>query len=275
MDENKKSRLLTISEFSRISEISRKALIFYDNTGVFSPKYTAPNGYRYYAHEQIYIISVINILKELGMPLSQVRQYTSDITPENAIALLKEQGVHLSRKIKELQSVRDMLNIKLQKLEEGCGEDMGAVQITHFDETPVFISNDFRADRAHIPDDIWLDFYMKCKKKQISFGYPEGYLVPKDSLIKKQTKEVSNIIAYVNDARYANRILPAGQYITAYGQGGLEDTAAVYSRIFNFIEENHSQIIGGACEERLIDEVGSSEKEGQIIRIRIRIRSSI
>ena len=49
-----KDNYLTISEFSRISEIKRKALIFYDNTGVFSPKYTAPNGYRYYTHDQIY-----------------------------------------------------------------------------------------------------------------------------------------------------------------------------------------------------------------------------
>ena len=47
MKKQEKDNYLTISEFSRISEIKRKALIFYDNTGVFSPKYTAPNGYRY------------------------------------------------------------------------------------------------------------------------------------------------------------------------------------------------------------------------------------
>lgn len=271
MDENKKSRLLTISEFSRISEISRKALIFYDNTGVFSPKYTAPNGYRYYAHEQIYVISVINILKELGMPLSQIKQYTSDITPGNATSLLKEQGVHLSRKIKELQSVRDMLNIKLQKLEEGSREDMGAVQIRHFDEIPVFISDAFRADRIHIPDDIWLDFYMKCKKEHVSFGYPEGYLVAEDCLARKQTGEISNIIAYVNDRRYANSVIPSGNYATACGRGGLEDTADIYIRLFDFIEEHHCEVSGPACEERLIDEIGSSEKEGQITRVRIRV----
>lgn len=73
--------LLTISEFSRISEVKRKTLIFYDTIGVFCPKYTAPNGYRYYAHEQIYVISMIQILKELGIPLSKIKDYTADITP--------------------------------------------------------------------------------------------------------------------------------------------------------------------------------------------------
>lgn len=271
MKEDKKSRFLTISEFSRISEISRKALIFYDNTGVFSPKYTAPNGYRYYAHEQIYVISVINILKELGMPLAQIKQYTSDITPENAIALLKDQGTHLSRKIAELQAIQDMLGIKLRKLEEGHAGNADTVRVMHFEETPIFISNDFRADRACIPDDIWLDFYMKCKQSQVSFGYPEGYLVPEDLLQKKQFREVSNIMAYVSDETYANSCIPAGEYVTACGKGGLEDAAEVYERLFDFIAKSHCQICGAACEERLIDEVGSSEKDGQVIRIRISI----
>ena len=56
MQEKNRDGLLKISEFSKIAEISRKGLIFYDNIGVFSPEYTAPNGYRYYSHEQIYLI---------------------------------------------------------------------------------------------------------------------------------------------------------------------------------------------------------------------------
>lgn len=269
MKDKKHSALLTISEFSRISEISRKALIFYDNTGVFSPKYTAPNGYRYYAHEQIYVISVVNILKELGMPLSQIKEYTSGITPENAASLLKSQGIRLRRKIAELQSIQDMLDIRRKKLKEGCDENTDTVQVRHFEETPVFVSDDFRAERAHLPDDIWLGFYMKCKEKDVSFGYPEGYLVPENDLLKEQTNQVTNILAYVNDAQYANRIIPTGDYVTACGRGGLEDAADIYRRLFQFIRNECFRISGNAYEERLIDEVGSTEKNGQIIRIRI------
>ena len=83
-----KDKHLSISEFSKIAEISRKTLIFYDNIGLFTPEYTAPNGYRYYAHEQIYIISVINILKQLGMPLSEIKTYIDQCTPNQAIQLL-------------------------------------------------------------------------------------------------------------------------------------------------------------------------------------------
>lgn len=109
MNKQKTDRYLTISEFSRISEVKRKALIFYDNTGVFSPKYTAHNGYRYYSHDQTYVIAVINVLKELGMPLSEIKEYTANITPENAISLLKEQEKNLNSKIEELQSIQDII----------------------------------------------------------------------------------------------------------------------------------------------------------------------
>lgn len=271
MEKHENDSYMTISEFSRISEIKRKSLIFYDNTGVFSPKYTAPNGYRYYTHDQIYVISVINVLKELGMPLSEIKEYTSDITPENAISLLREQEIKLNDKIEELRSIQDMLGIKLRKLEEGVSSKTGIVQIQYFDETPVLLSDSFSADRHHIPDDIWLDFYMKCKQQHISFGYPEGYLIGMENLFQAQTSIVSNIIAYVHDGKYANSTIPAGDYVIAYGAGGLEDTKEIYDRIFTFIKENNYRITGDAYEERLIDEVGSSRKDCQMIRVRVRV----
>lgn len=271
MKKEKAGALMTISEFSRISEIKRKALIFYDNIGVFSPKYTAPNGYRYYSHEQIYVISVINVLKELGMPLSKIKEYTSDISPESAIDLLKKQGENLNQKIEELQAIQDMLEIKLKKLEEGVHEYSDSVVLQYFEKVPVFISDDFDSDRGNIADDIWLDFYLKCKQNQTSFGYPEGYLVKEENLRQGRICNISNIIAYVNNTSFSNTVIPAGYYVTACGHGGLDSAEKVYNRIFDHIKKNQYKIAGNAYEERLIDEVGSSDKNGQVIRIRIKV----
>ena len=111
----KNSGYLTISEFSKIAEVSRKALIFYDRIGLFSPAYTGENGYRYYSHEQIYIITVISILKELGTPLNQIKTYMKTPSPEDAIQLLAHQQEILSDKIKELQEIQTMLKAKKEK----------------------------------------------------------------------------------------------------------------------------------------------------------------
>lgn len=78
-------------------------------------------------------------------------------------------------------------------------------------------------------------------------------------------------MVYVNDIRYANNMISEGYYATAFGKGGLENTKEIYDRIFTFIKENNYRITGDAYEERLIDEVGSSRKDCQMIRVRVRV----
>ena len=70
--------------------------------------------------------------------------------------------------------------------------------------------------------------------------------------------------SFVKDASLANASIPAGLFAAACGPGSLEDTDSIYERLFFFIRENRLEIIGDACEERLIDEVGSSEKKDRL-----------
>ena len=102
----KGNRYLTISEFSKISEVSRRALIFYDNIGLFSPEYTGENGYRYYSHEQIYSIFVINILKESGMSLQEIKAFLQGCTPKSAAMLLQKQGEAVAKKFSGCKAFR-------------------------------------------------------------------------------------------------------------------------------------------------------------------------
>lgn len=265
----KKNNYLTISEFSKISEISRKALIFYDNAGLFSPEYTGENGYRYYSHEQIYTISVINILKELGMPLNQIKTYMQTPSPSEAVWLLENQEEILSQKIQRLCRIQDMLTSKKEKLREGIRADCSEIKLLHRKETPLFISNAFTMEKDELSDDIWLNFYLKCKENQIAFGYPEGFLVKKDHLLSGRTSVASHIICHVGNQTYANSVMPEGTYLTGWGQGSFGDTQPVYHRLLQYAKEHGLTITGNAYEERLIDEVGALDKEQQIIQVSI------
>lgn len=267
----KKNNYLTISEFSKISEVSRKALIFYDNAGLFSPEYTGENGYRYYSHEQIYIISVINILKELGMPLDKIKTYMQTPSPSEAVWLLENQEHILSQKIEHLRRIQDMLISKKEKLREGIHVDISEVKLLHQKETPLFISNAFDMEKSEISDDIWLGFYLKCKENQLAFGYPEGFLVKKDQLLSGRTSAASHIICHVGNQTYANSLMPEGTYLTGWGPGSFNDTQPVYHRLLQCIKERGLTIIGNAYEERLIDEAGAFDKEQQIIQVSIQV----
>ena len=52
--------LFSIGELSKLQNISRQTLIFYDKIGLFRPAYTDPdNGYRYYSSSQLDYLDTI------------------------------------------------------------------------------------------------------------------------------------------------------------------------------------------------------------------------
>lgn len=164
-----------------------------------------------------------------------------------------------------------MLSSKKQKLELGIQADVSEIKILRRAETPLFISDPFTAQKSAIPDDLWLEFYMKCKNNGVALGYPEGFLITKDNLTAGKTSVASRIVCHVGSAAYANGSMPAGDYLIACGYGGFADTEPIYRRLFQYIEENNVSVAGDAYEERLIDEIGSLEKDRQIIQVAIAV----
>ncbi|MDO4328708.1 MAG: MerR family transcriptional regulator [Lachnospiraceae bacterium] len=267
-----KKRYLTISEFSKISEISRKALIFYDNIGLFSPEYTAENGYRYYSHSQIYFIFAITILKELGTPLNQIKEYMKTCSPMDAVTLLETQDKLITSKIDQLRGTQDMLNSKLQKLKQGLLQSHTNVTWIHQTEQPIFISDPIEKKKDDVYDEEWVGFYMKCKERGIALGYPEGFLVDQKYLCEGQTDIAGHIICHVGDKKYANACMPEGNYVSVCGHGSFGDTEPLYKELLQYIQEQNLEISGHAYETRLIDEIASKDPYQQLMQICIQVK---
>lgn len=67
--------MYTIGEFSKIGKVSTKMLRHYNKIGLLLPKKINPeNGYRYYTHEQVKDIMMINKLKGYKFSLKEIKQ---------------------------------------------------------------------------------------------------------------------------------------------------------------------------------------------------------
>ncbi|ULQ58520.1 helix-turn-helix domain-containing protein [Brucepastera parasyntrophica] len=111
---------LKISEFAALSGISRDTLLFFDKIGLLHPARTDPaNGYRYYSYRQIDTASVINALRELGMPLKEIRAYLAARTPEKLESTFKNQKDRLEAQIAGLRKTQDIIDVRLALAEEG------------------------------------------------------------------------------------------------------------------------------------------------------------
>ena len=99
---------LTVGEFSRISHLSVKTLRHYHDVGLLEPAEVNPGtGYRYYRQDQIPTAQVIRRLRDLGMPVAQVRAVLAadDLAGRNALI-----AAHLDRLEAELASTRSAVD---------------------------------------------------------------------------------------------------------------------------------------------------------------------
>ncbi len=78
--------LMSIGEFARLSRLSPKALRLYDELGLLPPARVDPDsGYRWYAGGQLDNARLVASLRQIGVPLAQIRLILS-LEPEAAAA---------------------------------------------------------------------------------------------------------------------------------------------------------------------------------------------
>jgi DNA-binding transcriptional MerR regulator len=95
--------MLKIGDFSRISQVTIKALRLYDTLGLLQPASIDPfTSYRYYRLDQLADIHRIVALKEMGLSLDQIRELLDSKLP--------------------LEQLRGMLRLKRAELQQSIDE---------------------------------------------------------------------------------------------------------------------------------------------------------
>jgi DNA-binding transcriptional MerR regulator len=92
--------MLTIGQMARSHGLTTKTLRHYDSIGLFTPALTGrENGYRYYRPEQIVTLGRIVWLKQLGMPLEDIRTLANSGRLDSVASLRESLEAH-ARKLR-------------------------------------------------------------------------------------------------------------------------------------------------------------------------------
>jgi DNA-binding transcriptional MerR regulator len=95
---------LTIGEFAQMTRLSIRTLRRYHQAGLLEPATVDPHsGYRYYNSEQIPAAQIIHRLRELGLPLAEVKEMVTTPDPDSRAALV---AGHLARLESELDRTK-------------------------------------------------------------------------------------------------------------------------------------------------------------------------
>lgn len=267
------SKLLKISEFSQLSGISRKALIFYDDIGLLKPKKIEENGYRYYSYQQVYLVSTIDALKELGMPLKEIKEYISSRTPDRMLAVFEEQQKILEKKLERLYSIRHMIATRIKLTRQAAEISLTNMQVLSCPEEIFFASPPCRLKRMEDYEKAIIAFYENFEKNEMTYGYPIGTMLSKENLANKEWELpyrffFRQLPDKIKSSRY---IKPAGSYLIAYCQTGYNTPTKIYQKMADYIEKNSLQIAGCSYEEFLLDEVCVEDSDSYILQISIQV----
>lgn len=94
---------LSIGDFSRMTQLSVKTLRHYHEVGLLEPAQVDPfTGYRIYSPEQVPTAAVVRRLRDLGMPIADVRAVLNSAPPERNAMI----GAHLRRLEDQLAETR-------------------------------------------------------------------------------------------------------------------------------------------------------------------------
>jgi MerR family copper efflux transcriptional regulator len=128
---------MLISEFARVTGLSRDTVRFYARLGLLHPKTNGKGGrhpYSVFTDKDIQAAEVIRISQSLGMSLKEIAAFSEErrkghLTRERRVKIMSAQLVSLETKAAELQAMISYVRKKIDWLsfgEQGLQPDFGS-----------------------------------------------------------------------------------------------------------------------------------------------------
>ncbi|MFW5709594.1 MAG: MerR family transcriptional regulator [Chloroflexota bacterium] len=232
--------MFKIGDFSKLSQVSSKALRYYDDIGLLKPKHVDRfTGYRYYSVDQLPRLNRIIALKELGFSLEQVtRLLKDDISAEQIQGMLRMKEAEIERHIEAEQQRLRRVQARLQQI---IREDAyTAYDIIRRQVESVQIAS----IREHIPDyshvgQLFGALFACLEGKSIS-GVP--FVVYHDGEYRDQDVDVEAAIVVDAVAEDTERVrfstFPAVIVAATIHTGAYETLSSAYGALLQWIESN-------------------------------------
>jgi DNA-binding transcriptional MerR regulator/DNA gyrase inhibitor GyrI len=232
------AELLTIGDFSRMTFLTVKALRHYHDLGLLEPSRTDPHsGYRYYRPEQVAQAHLIRRLRDLDLPLEDVRTVLTAPDEASRNAVMVE---HLDRMSRQLEEVRDTV----ESLRRMLSDDEPDLAVTYREEPAALVL----AIRGDVDGDSaigwWLEAFTELHRLLRTAGIvrtgPDGAEFPTDFF----TEGRAELVAFVPVDRVpslAGRVeaiaRPAGRYAVAVHDGPMVDLDGAYAAVGRSVVE--------------------------------------
>lgn len=267
-----KENKLTTGQFAKLANVEKHVLFYYDEIGLFKPDTYDSNGYRYYAYHQYYAFIVITFLKDLGMPLSEIKIYLDERSPEKLTDILTQRLDTLEELMTKVKQSKSFLEHTLQTIHTAFEFEPDICHVIYREEEPL-IASDKRQDNMTYLED-YTNF---CIEKDITQTSSVGLMVRRSSIEDKLYDDYDYL--YVSDLQFDTRtklkIKEAGNYLTYFHHGDFDTRYIGYEAILSYAKQNDLVLDEYFYEELLINEIAVKTVDEFIIELSVQIKDSM
>jgi DNA-binding transcriptional MerR regulator len=255
--------LLSISQFAKITGMSRSALIYYDEKGIFAPLERGENNYRYYSPQQAITINLTSLLTKLNVPLKDIRQLTQSRTPEQLIELLTQQEQEIAAKMQWMEDAQRLIATFRALIQTGLSADEAKVSVEFMEATPIVMGppNHFEEDSFYRP---FAAFCRHFKKLGVNLYYPVGGYFENVDTYRSHPASPNNFF-FFNPT--GEELKPAGRYLVGYTRGYYGVIDDLPARLWAYAESHNLQLSGPVYHIYLLDEISTVNPNNYLLQV--------
>jgi DNA-binding transcriptional MerR regulator len=235
--------MLSIGEFSKLTQLTVKTLRFYHEEGLLIPAFVDPDtGYRYYEIGHVETARAITYLRSLEFSLSDIKELLSHDADEDLLSVLERQQAALKARIKHLRNAA--ISIDQFILEERQARTMAqtANQVQEKVLEPVLVAgirmqgkySDCGPAFARIGKSLGRFICGKPLLLHYDSEYREEAADFEACMPVRQRKDVAGISIHE---------LPGGRCVSLIHQGPYDQLGRSYARIFEHINDQKCRAI--------------------------------
>lgn len=232
------SRFLSTGEFAKIMNTTKETLFHYDEIGLFKPDHIGKNGYRYYSIQQTDTLDMILMLKDFGVPLSDIKKNLYNPDAKGLLQIYENEKNTVEQKIKTWQAKLFWIESQKKQLEYLLNIKENTVLLTNQPKRYYFIEHSASGSSRDIEKKFGL-LTEKYYNLDSPFGYNLSYGRTRQELEIQNYTTYHNVMLFLNQkpASKDHNILPAGKYLSIYFCGNLDMLKSAYKKLNTYAHE--------------------------------------
>lgn len=246
----------TTGEFARLCNVKKQTLFHYDDIGILSPELVGENGYRYYSYTQLEIFSTISMLKELDMPLAEIKEYLDHRSPEAFLSLLEKQQKEVDEKIKELQWLKRFIRTKIGLTQAGLSIPVGKILLENRPEEYLIVTEYDGADEDKAITTAMTEHLHFCHSLDIYSPYAIGGMIPVKNLESEKNYIYSHFYTKIFSGEVPESIVrPAGVFAVCCDNNGYRNVQNICEKLLAYAAKHGFSPGTHIYEDVLLDEM--------------------